>query len=340
METTSEKGIATERIALALSGGGSRAIAFHLGCLKALHAVGVLERIEAISAVSGGSVIAALYCHQKGDFAAFEAAVRTMLAHGFIKPAIKKAVTTLEGVKALLCVVPLSAIQLAVLILRLVLRFLPMSPEMRLCSGAWLREPWLRRFASRTTILRRVLSDNLFEGQTLAELRDDRPKLIVVACELRSKSAFYFARDAVGSWRLGEVDPAGIEIAHAVAASAAYPGLLPALDEYLIVEKGGSSHRQRVVLTDGGVYDNLGLAPLWPDRDPSVSLHADKFDDHCLSRRLRARAFPTADFLALAYVGCHRKHSRACPEHCDESPFRSEEGRGFKGLHHPLSGAG
>jgi NTE family protein len=51
------------RIGLALSGGGSRAIAFHLGCLRALHDRGVLEKISVISAVSGGSVVTALYAY-------------------------------------------------------------------------------------------------------------------------------------------------------------------------------------------------------------------------------------------------------------------------------------
>jgi NTE family protein len=278
MAIDNDRRVATERIALALSGGGSRAIAFHLGCLRALHSEGILARVEVISAVSGGSVLAALYCHHKGDFAAFEATVRVVLERGFVKPVIKTAVTTLEGAKALLCVIPLCIVQLLMLMVRLTFRFLPISNELRRRTGAWLREPQLRRFASRTTILRRVLSDTLFDRQTLADLRDDRPKLIVVACELRTKSAFYFARDGVGSWRLGKTEPNRMEIAHAVAASAAFPGLLPALDEYLTLEKNGRSHPQRVVLTDGGVYDNLGLAPLWPDRDPSVSLHADKFD--------------------------------------------------------------
>ena len=35
---------------------------------------------------------------------------------------------------------------------------------------------------------------------------------------------------------------------------------------------------ERVTLTDGGVYDNLGLSPLWPDRDPSISLNVDPVD--------------------------------------------------------------
>jgi len=187
-------------------------------------------------------------------------------------------VTTLEGVKALACFLLLLVIHLGLLAVRLGLRLSPISRGRRLRWMVWLRHAYPRRYASRTTILRRVLSDIVFNRATFADLREDRPKLIVVACELRTKSAFYFARDGIGSWRLGRTDPGRIEIAHAVVASAAYPAFLPALDECLTFEKSGRVGRQRVVLTDGGVYDNLGLAPLWPDRDPGVSLHANKFD--------------------------------------------------------------
>lgn len=48
----------SESIALALSGGGARAMAFHLGCLRALHDLGILQRVSTITAVSGGSVLA------------------------------------------------------------------------------------------------------------------------------------------------------------------------------------------------------------------------------------------------------------------------------------------
>ncbi len=55
--------------------------------------------------------------------------------------------------------------------------------------------------------------------------------------------------------------------------------LLPALDEVLHFEKrDGTCRSQRVTLTDGGVYDNLGLAPLWPDRDPEVSFNVTDID--------------------------------------------------------------
>ena len=67
------------KYALALSGGGSRAIAFHLGCMRSLQREGILDKVEVISSVSGGSVLAALYCQHEGDFESFELKVRKIL---------------------------------------------------------------------------------------------------------------------------------------------------------------------------------------------------------------------------------------------------------------------
>ncbi|HEX2580460.1 MAG TPA: patatin-like phospholipase family protein [Dongiaceae bacterium] len=261
-----------ERIGLALSGGGSRAIAFHLGCLRALQAEGILPHIKTISAVSGGSIIAALYCTHEGSFAEFESAVRKVLTEGFAKHAVRKALTTREGISALLCFALVLVVRLAGIVVSLGRRLFRLGAKVRP------DKTWFHRFASRTTILRRVYSDVLFDRKTFADLRQDRPRLIIVACELRTKTAFYFAQDGIGSYKLGRAAPGRMEIAHAVAASAAFPGLLPALDEYLLLEKDGQSRSHRVILTDGGVYDNLGIAPLWPDRDPTISLHAEQYD--------------------------------------------------------------
>jgi NTE family protein len=263
-----------ETIALALSGGGSRAIAFHLGCLRALHKAGILQCIHTISSVSGGSVLGALYCHHEGDFASFEAKVREILKRGFVFRALHTAFTTLEGAKALICVLPLVIGRFAAFIVRLLLRIFAPALVTRI---VWLRRPLFRRWASRTTILRSVFSQ-VFNRDPLSALRPDRPKLIMIACELQDKSAFYFAKDGVGSWRLGQADPTSVQIAQAVTASAAYPGLLPALDDEMTFAKDGATSKRRIILTDGGVYDNLGLSPLWPDRDPKISLHVGKYD--------------------------------------------------------------
>ena len=49
------------RIGLALSGGGFRASIFHLGVIRRLEELGIMKYVHTISAVSGGSIIAAYY---------------------------------------------------------------------------------------------------------------------------------------------------------------------------------------------------------------------------------------------------------------------------------------
>jgi NTE family protein len=269
------------KIGIALSGGGSRAMAFHLGCLRTLHRLGILERTRVLSTVSGGSVIGAMYAVHDGTFEEFEHRVRAVLVTGFMWPMMRSALTTPEGLKA------------ALAFLLLVAGWLWMVP-FRCLAGviSWvvgarqqghvgtLPERWLpRRFASRTTILRRTFDRMLFQGRVLGSLRTDRPKLIAVAAELRTGSAFYYGRHDAGNWRFGKIDPAQIPISQVVVASAAYPLLLPAMDEFLTFRKrDGSLGTERVTLTDGGVYDNLGLSPLWPDRDREISVGVEDVD--------------------------------------------------------------
>ena len=45
-----------KKIGLALSGGGYRAAAYHIGTLRALHRLGILDKVDVISSVSGGSI--------------------------------------------------------------------------------------------------------------------------------------------------------------------------------------------------------------------------------------------------------------------------------------------
>jgi len=146
--------------------------------------------------------------------------------------------------------------------------------------GSTAGTPWVpRRFASRTTILRRTFDDLLFGGRRLSDLVSKAPRLVMLASELRTGSAFYFGRREAGGWRFGAIDPSGVTVAQAVAASAAYPLALPALDEDMsFMRRDRSIRTERVTLSDGGVYDNLGLAPLWPDRDRAVSIGVEKVD--------------------------------------------------------------
>src|SRR5258706_5201053 len=70
-----------ERLGLALSGGGFRGAAFHLGVLRGLRAAGLLDRVEVVSAVAGGALLAAAWvATERDDFDAFEARTRAFLA--------------------------------------------------------------------------------------------------------------------------------------------------------------------------------------------------------------------------------------------------------------------
>lgn len=70
------------RIGLAISGGGFRATAFGLGCLRALHDRGVLDQVTVVSGVSGGSLAAALWAYGPARFDEFDACTVDLLRRG------------------------------------------------------------------------------------------------------------------------------------------------------------------------------------------------------------------------------------------------------------------
>lgn len=61
-----------KRIGLALSGGGFRAAAFHLGVFRKLHSMGILWNIDVLSCVSGGSIAGAFLATNWGDDSALD----------------------------------------------------------------------------------------------------------------------------------------------------------------------------------------------------------------------------------------------------------------------------
>ena len=133
--------------------------------------------------------------------------------------------------------------------------------------------PAFARTHSRTT----AFADVLRSVVGTARMGDmPRPELdiIINATELRTGTAFRFGNRESGSWQFGRVRANDVELAEAVAASAAYPTLLPAIDtQYDFVALDGSVRRERVVLSDGGIYDNLATSALEPGRDPEISFN-------------------------------------------------------------------
>ena len=65
-------------------------MAFHLGCLRALHDRGLLAKVKVLSTVSGGSVIGACYAYSSDDFIAFDRRLTELLRSGIQRLIIKE----------------------------------------------------------------------------------------------------------------------------------------------------------------------------------------------------------------------------------------------------------
>jgi NTE family protein len=123
---------------------------------------------------------------------------------------------------------------------------------------------------SLTVAFENVLRERVFGSLTLTSPRRANIDVVLNACELRSGSSFRFGSRESGCWRYGTIDSDTTPVAHAVAASAAYPAILPAIDEVLqFRNRSGETKKRRVLLTDGGIYDNLGVTCLEPGSSAS-----------------------------------------------------------------------
>ena len=219
-------------IALCLSGGGYRAMLFHVGALWRLNEAGYLPRIERVSSVSGGSITAGvlglawpkLGFDDNGVAQGFQAEVvdplRTMAGRTIDFPAI--------------------AVGL----------LLPGVTIADRIAGAYRK--------------------HLFGQSTLQDL-PDRPRFVFNATNLQSGVLWRFAKPYMRDYRVGEVKSPTVDLGTAVAASSAFPPFLSPvalkLDESAYTPGSGELQRApfttKPFLTDGGVYDNLGLETIW-----------------------------------------------------------------------------
>ena len=260
-------------IGLALSGGGARAMAFHLGCLRALHDRGILSKVRVLSTVSGGSVIGACYAYCPDDFEAFDARVVTLLRKGLQRLIAREALLSPEFFKIVFTLILSGLPNLALWILtklfglcRTLLGVPTQSIERRLALIRGSLPIW----GSLTTAFE-VALNKLFGGKTVRDVSREGLRVVINACDLKTGTAFRFGSKRSGGWRYGEVVDSVPTVAKAVAASAASPILLPPMVETFKFAKVGNVHQRTLLLTDGGVFDNLGVSVLEPGRDADIT---------------------------------------------------------------------
>jgi NTE family protein len=101
----------------------------------------------------------------------------------------------------------------------------------------------------------------------------DTPRFVFCAANLQTGVSFELSARSIGDYALGYAEPGPLTLAEAVAASSSFPFAFPPLVRTMDVDafSGGDPKAvaagfrpgPRVALTDGGVYDNMGLEPAW-----------------------------------------------------------------------------
>jgi NTE family protein len=232
-------------VGLALSGGGSRAIAFGLGCLRALHDQDVLRHVRVVSGISGGSLLAAMWAYGPAEFAEFDALVTAFLRRGLQRDLVRAALTP-----SALARNALSS-----------LRATPLIPGRR------------HRTVTRTDLLAQLLRSRLFGTRELPDVTLPNVTTVISATDLLSTNAVRFGSKTSSCSPYGLITNR-IPVADAIAASAAHPVLLPALTRtYKFQDSNGICQEHSLAMTDGGIYDNLGLSPLLPGRSSAHTSH-------------------------------------------------------------------
>jgi NTE family protein len=217
--------------ALCLSGGGYRAMLFHLGALWRLNELGYLPRIDRLSSVSGGSIAAAVLacCWERLKFDSQGIASNfESIVSGPICGLASRTIDVPSVLKGLF---------------------------------------WIGSVSHHVAAAYRR---HLFGNKTLQDL-PDRPRFIFNATNMQSKVLWRFSKPYMGDYRVGRVLLPKLQVATAVAASSAFPPVLsPAIlklgPEIFAPDSGELQYppfTSRVMLTDGGVYDNLGLETAW-----------------------------------------------------------------------------
>ncbi len=257
-----------KKIGLALSGGGYRAAAYHIGTLRALHKLGILDMVDVISSVSGGSITAAYYALHKDDFEEFEKTFKEKLKRGVL------------GTSGVLLAIYLIIFLIVIVGVPIFLACCSMPPccKVMIAFGIWiitlitLLDGQFVILPS-SKLIARQYDKNFFENKKLSDLPDS-PVLAINATEITYNRIFTFSKIKVAGgdfkeWMFAKDD---IPLSFAVMASSAFPlGINPIKfpTEYIAKDR---EDKQRPYLIDGGIYDNQGCHKF---TEPSSSYKAD-----------------------------------------------------------------
>jgi NTE family protein len=260
-------------IAIALSGGGYRASLFHLGALRRLNELGLLDRVARISSVSGGSILAGRIADR-------------MIELGKVRPQFD------DWEKDI-------------------------ARDFRRFVGKDIRTKLLLRYfvwnafspKQRADALAKVFETRL-TSKKLGQLpkSGDGTEFLFLATDVERGIMWQFGPRTMTSHKFRKkIDCSDISIARAVAASACFPPMFGPIK----LEGHTKSGEEFIAwLSDGGVYDNLGLEPVWKGKrfNPVFVSDGGAVLDIEIPKRYAARQFRYAS-IAMDQVRALRQRT-------------------------------
>ena len=226
-------------VGLSLSGGGFRATLFHLGALRRLNEFGILPKLTSVSSVSGGSIL------------------NGFLATRLPAP-ITNGIANFDGSVS--------------------------NPVREFCSldiRRWLALEVVIPGTHNSSGLAKQYDQHLTSGKLLKDI-PGTPIHVFCATDLAYGVNWMFKKQQCGDYQAGfQAMPTDWLVSTAVAASSCFPPVFKPLNLNLDPTKltGGkippSPQRDKCIremtFSDGGVYDNLGLEPIWKDHEIVLS---------------------------------------------------------------------
>jgi NTE family protein len=245
-----------KRIGLALSGGGFRAAAFHLGVLRKLKNLNILDKIDVISTISGGSITGAYYLLNKNDFNNFSKELYEKLQ----KSILQKVVLSFRFIFPIASLLALFLVSFIVL------------------NSGWFAFVTLSLFCliilffhnifPASNIIKSVYDDFFFQNKCLKNF-PDIPDIVIGATNIETGTPWTFSRRKMGdssySYPKGNKKRTkfmneNFPISLAVAASTAVPYAFNPIKiekKYFKILNGYECIQPK--LLDGGIYDNQGI---------------------------------------------------------------------------------
>jgi len=262
-EAAAAKPALEQGVACCLSGGGYRAMLFHVGSLWRINEAGLLPSLKCVSSVSGGSITAAVLGVSWPDLHFGD----DQVAQGFVSSVVA----------------PLRA-------------FARHTIDWLAVVGGGLNP-----FGTIAESIAAAYRKHLFGHKTLQDLPDS-PVFVLNATNVQTSALWRFRKAYMGGYRTGLVHNPTLELAVAVGASSAFPPFLSPVHLDLagqhfepdkLADLPYPPYTTKVVLSDGGVYDNLGLEPVFKHYD--TVLVSDG------GQKIAAEPDPASDWARHAY---------------------------------------